>query len=228
MTLLTNQQHNMAKSELFNVSLQKLTNPTVDTITLMSLTSAQMQGFLMMELERGPRYQAYAELREKKLRMKYMRQQEYEEEEEGVEVGVEAKVLTPPRKKQVKFQGGVVSGRKGSSLVAQSVPDFSAALRKENRKPVNSNMLPTLMELTPPLKSSCGVLSSARGSKSANAGEKKRGGGVLMPRKSYASIDELKSLSSATANAINGESRGGGRSSRMITRKTLLGYRQHV
>ncbi|KAL9297510.1 hypothetical protein ACSQ67_023406 [Phaseolus vulgaris] len=218
----------MAKSELFNVSLQKLTNPTVDTITLMSLTSAQMQGFLMMELERGPRYQAYAELREKKLRMKYMRQQEYEEEEEGVEVGVEAKVLTPPRKKQVKFQGGVVSGRKGSSLVAQSVPDFSAALRKENRKPVNSNMLPTLMELTPPLKSSCGVLSSARGSKSANAGEKKRGGGVLMPRKSYASIDELKSLSSATANAINGESRGGGRSSRMITRKTLLGYRQHV
>lgn len=182
----------------------------------------------MMELERGPRYQAYAELREKKLRMKYMRQQEYEEEEEGVEVGVEAKVLTPPRKKQVKFQGGVVSGRKGSSLVAQSVPDFSAALRKENRKPVNSNMLPTLMELTPPLKSSCGVLSSARGSKSANAGEKKRGGGVLMPRKSYASIDELKSLSSATANAINGESRGGGRSSRMITRKTLLGYRQHV
>jgi len=187
-----------------------------------------MQGFLMMELERGPRYQAYSDLRERKLRMKYMRQQEYEEEEEGVEVEVEAKVLTPPRKKQVKFQGGVVSGRKGSSLLAQSVPDFSAALRKENRKPVNSNMLPTLMELTPPLKSTCGVLSSARGSKSANAGEKKRGGGgVLMPRKSYASIDELKSLSSAAANAINGETRGGGRSSRVMTRKSVLGYRQH-
>lgn len=174
----------------------------------------------MMEedFERGPRYHAYAALRETKLRM---RQQE---EEEGV---VEAKVSTPPRKKQVKFQGAVVSGRKGSSsLVAQSVPDFSNVLRKENRKPVNGNMmLPPLMELTPPpssSKSGCGVFSSARGSKSANAGEKRRavGGGVLMPRKSYASIDELKSL----PNAINGENRGG-RSSRVITRKTVLGYR---
>ncbi|QCE12935.1 uncharacterized protein LOC114184047 [Vigna unguiculata] len=229
MTLLTN-EHNMAISEACNVSLQQHTNPTVDTISLISLTSAQMQGFLMMDLERGPRYQAYAELRERKLRMKNMRQQEHEEEEEGVEMEVEAKVLTPPRKKQVKFQGSGVSGRKGSSssLVAQSVPDFSAALRKENRKPVNGNVLPTLMELTPPLKSACGVLSSARGSKSANAGEKKRGGGVLMPRKSYASIDELKSLSSATANAINGESRGGGRSSRVMTRKSVIGYRQHI
>ncbi|XP_014497401.1 uncharacterized protein LOC106758908 [Vigna radiata var. radiata] len=224
-------EHNMTISEPFNVSLQQHTNPTVDTISLISLTSAQMQGFLMMELERGPRYQAYAELRERKLRMKNMRQQE--EEEEDVEMEVEAKVLTPPRKKQVKFQGGVVSGRKGSSsIVAQSVPDFSAALRKENRKPVNGNVLPTLMELTPPSKSASGVLSSARGSKSANAGEKKRGGGgcggVLMPRKSYASIDELKSLSSATANAINGESRVGGRNSRVMTRKSFIGYRQHV
>ncbi|XP_047157778.1 uncharacterized protein LOC124828512 [Vigna umbellata] len=224
----------MTISEPCNVSLQQHRNPTVDTISLISLTSAQMQGFLMMELERGPRYQAYAELRERKLRMKNMRQQEFEEEEEGVEMEVEAKVLTPPRKKQVKFQGGVVSGRKGSSsLVAQSVPDFSAALRKENRKPVNGNVLPTLMELTPPSKSACGVLSSARGSKSANAGEKKRGGGgggggILMPRKSYASIDELKSLSSATANAINGESRVGGRNSRVMTRKSFVGYRQHI
>ncbi|CAJ1843740.1 unnamed protein product [Sphenostylis stenocarpa] len=228
MTLSTKEHHNMATAEHSNVSLQQHTSPTVDTISLISLTSAQMQGFLMMELERGPRYQAYAELRERKLRMKYMRQQEYEEKEEGVEVEAEAKVLTPPRKKQVKFQG-VVSGRKGSSLVAQSVPDFSAALRKENRKPVNSNMLPPLTELTPPSKRMCGVLSSARGSKSANAGEKRRGGGgVLMPRKSYASIDELKSLSSATANAINGESRGGGRSSRVMTRKSVLGYKQHI
>ncbi|KAL2959616.1 hypothetical protein AAZX31_18G276500 [Glycine max] len=209
-----------------NVSLQQHSNPTLDTISLMK------QGFLMMEedFERGPRYHAYAALRETKLRMKYTRQQEYEQEEEKEGV-VEAKVLTltPPRKKQVKFQDGgtgVVSGRKGSSysssssLVAQSVPDFSAVLRKENRKPVNGNVLPPLMELTPP--SSKGVLSSARGSKSANAGEKRRavGGGVLMPRKSYASIDELKSL----PNAINGENRGG-RSSRVITRKTVLGYR---
>ncbi|TKY64797.1 hypothetical protein E2542_SST07648 [Spatholobus suberectus] len=218
MRLLMNRtlQHSVEISKA-NVSLQQA-NPTLDTISL-------MQGFLTMELERGPRYEAYAELRETKLRKKYLRQREHEEEEECVEV--EKKLPTPPRK-QVKFQ----AGRRGSSLVAQSVPDFSAALRKENRKPV-SNMLPTVMELTPPSKRVCGVLSSARGSKSANAGEKRRGGGVLVPRKSYASIDELRSLSSATANAINGESRGGGggggggRSSRaMGGRKTVLGYRQ--
>ncbi|XP_061347093.1 uncharacterized protein LOC133292661 [Gastrolobium bilobum] len=184
-----------------------------------------------MDMERGPRYEAYAELREKKLRMKYLRQQEDEEKEEP-EV-VEPKLPPTPPRKQVKFQGGFASGRKGSSVLAQSVPDFSAALRKENRKPVN--MLPTVMELTPPSKSfskGCGVLSSSRGSKSANAGEKRRGGGggggVLMARKSYASIDELKSFSSVTANAINGESRiaGGRNSSRIMGRKTVLGCRQ--
>ena len=79
-----------------NVSLQQHSNPTLDTISLMK------QGFLMMEedFERGPRYHAYAALRETKLRMKYTRQQEYEQEEEKEGV-VEAKVLTltPPRKK---------------------------------------------------------------------------------------------------------------------------------
>jgi hypothetical protein len=62
-------------------------------------------------------------------------------------------------------------------------------------------------------------VSSSRGSKSESAGEKKKkktvgggggGGGVLKGRKSYASIDELRNLSSATAIAINGESRGRG------------------
>ncbi|KAJ1443229.1 hypothetical protein SESBI_00517 [Sesbania bispinosa] len=85
------------------------------------------------------------------------------------------------------------------------------------------------MELTPPSKSfnkACGVLSSSRGSKSANAGEKRRGGdGVLMARKSYANIDELKSFSSATPNVINGESRGG-RNSRVVGKKKVLGYRE--
>ncbi|XP_020224583.1 uncharacterized protein LOC109806552 [Cajanus cajan] len=202
-----------------NVSLQQQRNPTLDTISFITLSS--MQPFLTMDLERGPKYEEYAQLREAKLRMKYLRQQQFDQEMEA-----ETKAATPPRKKQVKFQGGVVSGRKGSSLVAQSVPDFSAALRKENRKP---NVLPSLMELTPPSKSVCGS-ANARGSKSASAGEKRRGGGgVLMPRKSYASIDELKSLSSATANAINGECRGGVRSSRvMATRKTVLGYRHLI
>ncbi|XP_059449605.1 uncharacterized protein LOC132180717 [Corylus avellana] len=164
-------------------------------------------------MERGPRYRAYAELRESKLRGKQARQQEPEEYEPK---------MTPP-KKQVKFQTNLVSRPKGSSSVlAQSVPDFSAALRKENRKPVTT--LPSLLEMTPPSKNWSrvnGVLSNARGSKSANAGEK-RGG--LMARKSYASVEELKGLSSATANAINGENRRG-RSSRGGA-KTVLGYRQ--
>ncbi|MCI71781.1 hypothetical protein A2U01_0093044, partial [Trifolium medium] len=63
------------------------------------------------------------------------------------------------------------------------------------------------------------VVSSSRGSKSESAGEKKKkkktiggggGGGVLTGRKSYASFDELRNLSSATVIAINGESRGRG------------------
>ncbi|KAK7295779.1 hypothetical protein RJT34_18691 [Clitoria ternatea] len=196
----------MAIAAETNVSLQQQPNPTTfDTVSLLS--------FMSMDFERGPRYQAYAQLRERKLRMKYTRQ-EYEQECQQQQQE-ETKVATPPRK-QVKFQG---CGRKGSSLVAQSVPDFSAALRKENRKPVNT--LPTVMELTPPSKKGCGVLSSSRGSKSANAGEKRRG--VVMARKSYATIDELKNFSSATANAINGE-----RTSRRVImgKRTVLGYRQ--
>ncbi|XP_027351479.1 uncharacterized protein LOC113862602 [Abrus precatorius] len=196
-----------------NVSLQQ-TNPT-----FLNQNSLLPLSFITMDMERGPRYEAYAELRERKLRMKYLRQQELEEYEEVEKE--EAKVPTPPRK-QVKFQA---SGRKGSSLVAQSVPDLGAALRKENRKPM-VNMLPTVMELTPPSKSGYGVLSSSRGSKSANAGEKRRGGGILTARKSYATIHELKSFSSATANAINGESRGIRNSSRVMGKKTVLGYRQ--
>ncbi|KAL0010180.1 hypothetical protein SO802_005288 [Lithocarpus litseifolius] len=89
---------------------------------------------------------------------------------------------------------------KGSSVLAQSVPDFSATLRKENRKP------------------------NSRGSKSANAGEKRGVGGGLMARKSYASVEELKGLSLAAANAINSENRGG-RNGRVVG-KVVLGYRQ--
>ncbi|KAJ6684354.1 hypothetical protein OIU85_007990 [Salix viminalis] len=153
-------------------------------------------------MERGPRYGVYAELRETKLRMKMLRQQEYEEND----------IKQTPPKKQVK---------KGPSVLAQSVPDFSATLRKENRKP--------RQDLTPPsknvLKMNNGLLSNSRGSKSANAGEK-RNGGLLMARKSYASVEELKGLSLAAANAINGENRGnrGGRG--IGTGKTVLGYRQ--
>ncbi|OIW07393.1 hypothetical protein TanjilG_10228 [Lupinus angustifolius] len=168
-----------------------------------------------MDIERGSRYEAYSELREKKLLMKYLRQQQQEEKE--YEKMVEPKIPTPPRK-QVRFQGDLASGRKGScsnSVLAQSVPDFSAVLRKENRKPM-VNMIPSVMELTPP--------SLKKGSVSASrSGEKRK---VFMARKSYASIDELKSFSKATENAINGESRVMGRSSSRVMSRTGFGYRQ--
>ncbi|XP_057440436.1 uncharacterized protein LOC130732398 [Lotus japonicus] len=179
---------------------------------------------LTMDMERGPRYKAYSELRERKLLMKYLREQEQQEPEKP-------KLIPTPPRKQVKFQSILApasAGRKGSSsssssVLAQSVPDFSAALRKENRKPPVNN---TVMELTPPSKRGCGILSSSRGSMSANGGEKRRGGGgVLMARKSYANIDELKRFCSATANAINGENRGG-RSGRVVVKRTVLGCRE--
>ncbi|KAM7278524.1 hypothetical protein ACFE04_005658 [Oxalis oulophora] len=144
-------------------------------------------------MERGPRYKAYADLRESKLRLKFYRMEEYPIEE------------PTPLKKQVRIQESLIPRRKGllgsSSVLTQSVPDFSATLRKENRKPI----LSPVMELTPPMKRSNGVLSSSRGSKSANAGEKQ---GFLMARKSYANVEELKGLATNVNNAINGENRG--------------------
>ncbi|XVE72086.1 hypothetical protein DITRI_Ditri11bG0010700 [Diplodiscus trichospermus] len=166
-------------------------------------------------MERGPRYRAYAELRESKLRMKCGKQQEREE--------IEFKQT--PSKKQVKFSSSLGVSRKGSSVLAQSVPDFSATLRKENRKPP----VATGIELTPPGKNwskGNGMLSNSRGSKSANAGEKK--GSLMMARKSYANVEELKGISLAAANAINGEHRRGKNNGRAVAgnNKTVLGYRQ--
>lgn len=167
---------------------------------------------------RGPRYRAYSELREARLRLKRAQQDAADHESR----------FTPP-KKQVKFHGvpngggGGGGGGRGSSVLSQSVPDFSAVLRKENRKP--ANRLPALLEMTPPgTKSSkmYSVAAKSGGSKSTSAGEK-RGG--FMGRKSYASLEELKGLSSAAANAINGENRGGRACSRGIG-KTVLGSRQ--
>jgi hypothetical protein len=76
-------------------------------------------------------------------------------------------------------------------------------------------------------KTNNGFLSNSRGSKSANAGEK-RNGGLLMARKSYASVEELKGLSLAAANAINGDNRGnrGGRGVGVGVGKNVLGYRK--
>lgn len=161
-------------------------------------------------MERGPRYNDYAQLREARLRRRRRI-----EEEENEDVIIEPK--RSPLKKQVRFQDNFTKSRKSSSVLAQSVPDFSATLRKENRKPP----APTL-ELTPPAakqwSKTSGVLSNSRGSKSANAGEKR---GVMMARKSYASIDELRGISNGVAKEICGTRNGSTR----ITR-SVLGYRQ--
>ncbi|KAJ6936218.1 hypothetical protein NC652_011067 [Populus alba x Populus x berolinensis] len=203
-----------------NPSVQSLFQ-AIDHISLiLSQKSADSDQPVRLELttesyimERGPRYRAYAELREKKLRVTVLKQQEYEETD----------FKQSPPKKQVKFHGNLGNSRKGSSILAQSVPDFSATLRKENRKP--------RQDLTPPSKNvsktNNGFLSNSRGSKSANAGEK-RNGGLLMARKSYASVEELKGLSLAAANAINGDNRGnrGGRGVGVGVGKNVLGYRK--
>lgn len=156
-------------------------------------------------MERGPRYEEYAELRELKLRRKRDQGESFEVHEPK----------RSPLKKQVRFQGNLTGSKKGSSVsnvLAKSVPDFSATLRKENRKPVTEKL-----ELTPPSKNWSrinGNLSNSRGSKSANAGEKKG----VMARKSYASIEELKELSMGVSKDICGEYRG-----RNGRAKTLLG-----
>ncbi|KAK8272987.1 hypothetical protein V6Z11_D11G374700 [Gossypium hirsutum] len=154
------------------------------------------------KMERGPRYGAYAELRETKLRMKSgMMQQEKEEIE----------LKQTPAKNQVEFSSSVGVSRKGSSVLVQSVPDFSATLRKENRKPpIRSGM-----ELTPPPTSGKNWT---------------RENGVwprmMMLKKSAASVEDLKRISLAVTNAINGENRGGKTSARGVAGKgtTILGY----
>ncbi|KAG8373739.1 hypothetical protein BUALT_Bualt11G0056300 [Buddleja alternifolia] len=173
-------------------------------------------------MERGPRYKEYSDLRDKKLRKKNLREEEFDKNLTN------PSILTPP-KKQVKFSSNFTTPPrrpKAPSILTQSVPDFSSALRKENRKPAAA--LPPMAErsATPP----AGLSKSGRmygkiggGSKSTNSSAEKRSGG-LMARKSYANMDELKGLGSAAGNAINGEHRGG-RSGRGIG-KTVLGLRQ--
>ncbi|KAG6385893.1 hypothetical protein SASPL_154776 [Salvia splendens] len=166
-------------------------------------------------MERGPRFKEYSDLRERKLRMK----NSIDRPEENVH---SQPVLTPP-KKQVKFSSNFSTPPrrpKPPSALAQSVPDFSSTLRKENRKPAAP--LPPVAErsLTPPagfMKSGSVYGKLGGGSKSANSAEKRSGG--LMARKSYASMAELKE--GLAGNAIS----GGGRSNRGVAR-SVLGHRQ--
>lgn len=167
-------------------------------------------------MERGPRYKEYSDLREKWLRKRGVIEPNIPRKEEPV--------LTPP-KKQVKFQGKSnfttpPKRPKGSSILTQSVPDFSSALRKENRKP--TSMLPPVAEkfLTPPAGPKSGRLHGklGGGSKSVNSGEKRSGG--IMTRKSYASMEELKGLGTAANNIIDEGNRRG------RIGRTLFGHRQ--
>uniref|UniRef100_A0A803LAX2 Uncharacterized protein n=1 Tax=Chenopodium quinoa TaxID=63459 RepID=A0A803LAX2_CHEQI len=127
-----------------------------------------------------------------------------------------------PAKKNVRFQGNLQNNGKkqGYSVLAQSVPDFSSALRKENRKP-SENRIPRFEKSAtpPPLMSKrekmigSGSKLGGVGSKSVNSGEKQSSGKLMsMGRKSYASIDELKGLSIAAVNATNGENKVGKKS----------------
>ncbi|KAI3500130.1 hypothetical protein L1887_35946 [Cichorium endivia] len=171
-------------------------------------------------MERGPRYKAYADLRESKLRLKAMANSPQlppkDHRSTNNSTTPETQLKAPAKR------------RKGSSILTQSVPDFSSALRKENRKPA----LPPVAEksATPPAKSSSRLYEiNARliGSKSSVSGEK-RSGGLLTARKSYANMDELKKFSMAAANAINGENKGGRiTGNRGGGRTTVLGSRQY-
>ncbi|KAL8532006.1 hypothetical protein ACS0TY_008564 [Phlomoides rotata] len=170
-------------------------------------------------MERGPRFKEYSDLRDKRLRMKRIGEKEPDEKIQS------RSILTPP-KKQVKFSSNLMTPPKRAkppSALTQSVPDFSSALRKENRKPVN--MLPPVAErsLTPPAKSVSVYGKVVLGSKSASSVEKRSGGG-MMARKSYASMEGLKGLAVAAGHAINGENRGGNTGRGF--RKTVLGSRQ--
>ncbi|PIN13327.1 hypothetical protein CDL12_14051 [Handroanthus impetiginosus] len=168
-------------------------------------------------MERGPRFKEYSNLRDKRLRMKNLTDQQTPEKERDQKFQ-NRPVLTPP-KKQVKFSSKLTTPpKRRSSVLTQSVPDFSSALRKENRKPVGA--LPPTPErsVTPP----AGLWKGGKiygtvggGSKSANSAEKRSGG--LMARKSYANMEELKGLAAAAGNAIK-SGRGIG--------KTVLGCRQ--
>ncbi|XP_013588538.1 PREDICTED: uncharacterized protein LOC106296852 [Brassica oleracea var. oleracea] len=195
---------------------------------------------------RGPRYGEYASLRESKLRLKREYETILKEEEERFFGGEKNKKrnqtrfgftredeikVSPEKKTRFGFKYNPNPRRLSSSSscsLAQSVPDFSAMIRKENRRPANANLLPRRTDLTPPPSKGrngavFGSVSSARGSMSA--GEKTKGKMGMM-RKSYATVEGLKKVSMAAASGINGGGGGGGRKSIGGGGRTILGYRQ--
>lgn len=233
----------MLEDTISNPSME----PLLFSVDPMSLLLSQNN---LCEFERGPRYGEYATLRESKLRLKREYEKILKEEEERFFRGDKKQTrvgftrqdeikVSPEKKKRFGFNcvpANANPRRMSSSSLAQSVPDFSAVIRKENRRPVNSNLLPRRTDLTPPppskSRTSSGTVSSVRGSISASAGEKKGKG--INARKSYATVEDLKRISTAAASAINGGGRkslgGGGGRRKSVSGggcgRTILGYRQ--
>ncbi|KAK9683192.1 hypothetical protein RND81_10G122200 [Saponaria officinalis] len=129
----------------------------------------------------------------------------------GISENVEENVQISPTMKKFNMKTG---RKQGYSVLAQSVPDLTSVLRKENRKPTpeygNVSLIPTLGKSeTPPLSISKG---GKMYGKSVNSGEKQSNVKMNMSRKSYASVEELKGLSIVANNAINGKNRRGRKS----------------
>ncbi|KAL8159897.1 hypothetical protein V2J09_001434 [Rumex salicifolius] len=95
-------------------------------------------------------------------------------------------------------------------MVAQSVPDFSSALKKESRRP-------------PPVNGMMDKVAT-RLRRSMNSRERKTG---VAAKKSYTCIEELKGLLAAASLSIAGENRGGsGDSQRVVGKnpKSLIAF----
>ncbi|KAL0701059.1 hypothetical protein Bca4012_057181 [Brassica carinata] len=243
----------MEEDTISNPSMMEpLLFPVDDPMSLLLSQNSDSNNTLFAFV-RGPRYGEYATLRESKLRLKREYETILKEEEERFFGGEKNKNQTrfgftredeirasPEKKTRFGFKYNpnprrLSSSSSSSCSLAQSVPDFSAMIRKENRRPANSNLLPRRTDLTPPPSKSRNAAvfgsacSSARGSMSA--GDKKR-----MVRKSYANVEDLKKVSIAAASGINGGGGGGGRKSiggggggrKSIGGggRTILGYRQ--
>ncbi|KAI3502922.1 hypothetical protein L1887_31325 [Cichorium endivia] len=128
-------------------------------------------------MERGPRYKAYADLREARLRMKLMNSSPPLPPENQDSIN-----NPTPLKKEVKFKGqksfrATATSRRKVSCVSQSVPKLSSTSRKDDRKPVLTSVVEK--SVTPPAKSSLKFYennSKLAGSNSWVPAEKKRNG----------------------------------------------------
>ncbi|KAK9742509.1 hypothetical protein RND81_03G178100 [Saponaria officinalis] len=205
-------------------------------------------------IERGLRYNAYAQLRESKLQSKRLQLDEIELFSE-----IPTSVNSPSVKKSVKFHANLCTSEQNEQVSAIPRPNFlrksvkfqeisskceenvrvsekptseysspmkksvkfqgnkqgSSTPRKENRKPTPENnsvgRIHRAEKCTTPPASSLAKRekmydTATNRSKSVNSGEKQRM--MILGRKSCASIEELKGLSIAACNAINGETKG--------------------